>query len=332
MLPSISASLGKLAKCLESVRLTGFLFTAICSGILASSDAAAQPLYRESFGNTTNAVRAFNDPNIGWQGHFGPTAVDKSASSAQMQVSRLASLPANLTNINAGTSLSEAIGFAANLGQTLTTPTDGNSIIWTAEYPVLHTAEIGEINWYLGCYTTNTPDTFRVALRIDNGSSSNWFVTTQTFTSAHAVFSGADFVNPTNGATLQTFGFTHAGAAWAGLNFIPGVALVVGATLNTNLLDGIVTGFGLYADSQRGTQRFDTYTIHARPTLSVTTNSTDVSVTWPEPATGFRLETASKVDATNWTDVTNFILGTNSQKTATFTRTTTNQFYRLVRP
>ncbi len=300
--------------------------------MLIPPNAGAQPLYRENFGNTTNAVRAFNDPNIGWKGHFGPTAVDKSASSTQMQISVLPSLPTNLPNINAGVSLSDAIGFAANLNQSLTNSNDGNSIIWTDEYPALHTAEIGEINWYLGCRTASTPDNFRVALRIDTGSSSNWYVTTQTFTSDRNVLFGFDFGSPTLGATLKTFAFTHAGAAWAGLNFIPGVLLGVGPNLSTNLVDGTVTGFGLYADSQRGTQRFDTFTVHARPTLNIATNSTNVSITWPDPATGFRLETASRVDATTWTDVTSSIVGTNGQQTASFPLSNTNQFYRLARP
>ena len=69
------------------------------------------------------------------------------------------------------------------------------------------------------------------------------------------------------------------------------------------------------------------------PLLKITRSDTSVIVSWPSPATGWKLQqNTSGLNSLNWNDVADTIQDDGTTKTLTVNPPAGNRFYRLVKP
>ncbi len=225
-----------------------FLASASLASLVVPSTAAV--IYRETFGATTDQTVL---TAAGWNGLVGATAA--AAVTSQFSLSSAAGRPADLDNVNAGTSASQSQGFVFNSNNT------SNILLYTAEYPVdTSLNQITTITFYVGNSGNGAQlaaNGFRVALEVGG----NWYASDQLLVNSTGVANAAAF-----GANAQqvTFNFTSTAAAWRSLTVNPGTSLALGPALGADLPSGTITAFGVYSDTGSSqTRRIDTFEINA---------------------------------------------------------------------
>src|SRR5438309_2345679 len=65
------------------------------------------------------------------------------------------------------------------------------------------------------------------------------------------------------------------------------------------------------------------------PLLKITHSGSDFVLSWPDPSTGFKLQSTPTLVPSNWTDVSQPVVVLGSDKTVTVPVAGQNQFYRL---
>jgi hypothetical protein len=193
-----------------------------------------------------------------------------SGTQANFQLQNQNGRPTDLPNVNAGTEISQSIGFASRLALSSSA---NRSVAWTEEYVIDRTTwAIDTVSFYANNSFASPGGDLRVAMRVDSlGTSGDvsddvWVVSSTTFNSEDGT--GTNF--STNGVQ-HTLNFSTASSAWQSLTFIPVYGSGTGTLatrlttpgLNTAFPNGNITAFGLYIPESNGVIRFDTYEINA---------------------------------------------------------------------
>ncbi|MDX2082334.1 MAG: PEP-CTERM sorting domain-containing protein [Terrimicrobiaceae bacterium] len=224
--------------------------------ITASTDPAncQTIVYRETFGNASGSNASF--ATVGWTNTvYNSTAglfTNLVAVSNSRGISSLPGRPADLDNVNAGTSASLTNGFAF-VGSAPETGVNVRTLSFTSEYSLpLAAANITQVSYFAGHTGT---DLSLVRSRPAFLVAGTWYVTTTFATTAS--INGANFASS---AELETFVFTGTTALYA----LNGADLAV-MTDTTYQLDslGMVSSFGLFANtpSNQDFVRFDTFAV-----------------------------------------------------------------------
>lgn len=250
---------------------------------VAANTGAEQVIYRETFGNTSGADVRFNSPTISWQ-HYtaattGANVADSSGSNggADSRNGR----PANLDNVNAGTSASQVTGYAYSLNAR-------QALVFTTEFPVnrsIYTPTA--LSWYSHLSNNNSgANNQSPAVRIGG----QWYVITLSTDIAGnftQLGGGASFdqsgslftVNFATATATSATGVVTSG--WRTLAAAPNAPFVVGTTA-VALPSGNIEAFGVYLTTAGNcSARFDSFELKATagPLTSTTTLSSG-----PNPA------------------------------------------------
>jgi hypothetical protein len=230
-----------------------FLFrtTSWCCFLLLATAAArgATVVYTENFTNTAQSAgtaQAFG--SAGWYAHYGATAVNHTNLLADPTSSSRAAIWH--TTAMGGT---PGYGFGS-LG--------APALYWTTEPGLIALGLVETVSFYAN--NTSSSSSFRVAIRLDNGTSDDtsddfWVVSSQAFNSSTEGSSGNWIAN----GKLETLVFSSAASSWRNLTFVEDSSLVLGAERSVDLPTGNITAFGLWASG--GTVRFDDFSIALVP-------------------------------------------------------------------
>lgn len=184
--------------------------------------------------------------SVGWNAHLGSGAVDRSSVTTSPYI------------------VTTTAGVGGNSGIGARVASSEIGIAWTAEFAPIDLSVVAGISYYSN--NNETSDLSRIAIQIDTGVGTAWYVTNQTF--------GRDSATAGNGsnfganAEIESIVFANAAGAWRVLNFTPGTGLALGAETTSVLPSGNLVGVGIFNETSAGTLRFDNFQIETVPEMS----------------------------------------------------------------
>jgi len=237
-------------------------------GYLNAIQLTESVLYRELFPNSTGGNEQ-NRATEGWDVHYGTggTSVPSADAYYPAYDGQLTLLPPVKSNPNdLGGHWSTTKGYLYNRRAS----TDG-TIYWTDEFSTITVpgeGAMGLVTDGLDTISFTTRDAgpggdqdpgyiYRLALRVDDGGSEDWYVSTTTVS------------QPDDGVLEhQLLMFDLDTTDWTDLTFVPGSQLLKGTNPATLPAGALVTAFGLYQDilPSGGSVRIDSFTITGQMT------------------------------------------------------------------
>jgi len=236
-------------KTMKSSLLSVGLACGLLAGFSGTSNAAV--VYNEIFENTTAANLLTS--SAGWQYWINVSGVrsNQTSSASNSAISNLAGRPAADLPVNSGPTAAQANGFAFISG--IASPL----VYMTQEYQAIDVANLTSASFWLGnSYDAAGGPTAGARVVLEIGGA--WYVSTQ---------SNQQFI-PGGGGGFSTQAvqktLTMAGSTWESLVFTTGSAISVGSSV-TLPTSGLITGFGIYANTPPANIRFDNFTLDAIP-------------------------------------------------------------------
>lgn len=126
---------------------------------------------------------------------------------------------------------------------------------------------------------------------------------------------------------LDGFEFTDPAQTFAGVTLVSST----GGFPTNSITDTTVSAHNIHVTMDEpqlpgGASWTATWNVTFRPALAISKQGTNVVVSWPQDATGYKLQRQTGLNPANWLDV---VTATNK---ATFPATNTVQFFRLMKP
>ncbi len=218
------------------------------------SKAHGDVIYRQNFGNNSDANTTFDNETIDWKVLYStsvaPDVKDSSGlNSFYIGVSSKEGSPSNLPNVHAPISASDEFGYIAFRNGASTFYT---GLLYTEHFSIDPTEfRIDSIEWYAA--GASGPSTMRAAVRIDQ----QWYVSQAV--SLKVMNDSAAF---SSNARLEVISFQD--ALWYELTAEIGSPFAISTTALNELPTGLVTAFGTLAVPSSVASsylRADTYTI-----------------------------------------------------------------------
>lgn len=199
---------------------------------MASSQAAAVVVYAQAFNAPTTNV-SLNTVGIGWSANYSSSATAFDTSSTNTGLS-----PVAYSNTSAGTDPVKGYFFLQN-----TTQPAKPSFYWVDGLSLGSASDFDHIEFDLKV------DSIYELLQMTLKIGSNWYVSTNTFTTATSAWA---------------LDLTSTGSTWNALNFTDGVSMSIGSVV-TLPTSGTITGVGVYNANHNNGIRIDNVEVWAVP-------------------------------------------------------------------